>query len=121
MKTNKLPIFEHNNALMQLDTYMLNSDLITDMYEYNYEFCNILVTKKIIDDDELKYTIFVNKVDDNSHIMKIEFDCINTIHGIDVYFDTDFDTELVNGRVIIYDNMASDQIQNTILNVLCMF
>ena len=120
MKTNKLPIFEHNNALMQLDNYLLSGDLISDMYEYNYEFCNIFVNKKIIDDDNITYTIFVNKVDDNSHIMQIEFDCINTIHGIDVYFDTDFDTELVNGRVIIYDNMTNEQIQNTVLDVLRM-
>ena len=120
MKTNKLPIFEHNNALMQLDNYILSYDLISDMYEYNYEFCNILITKKIIDSDNVTYTIFVNKVDDNSHIMQVEFDCINTLHGIDIYFNTDIDTELVNGRVIIYDNMKTDQIQNTILDVLRM-
>ena len=111
-------IFEHNNALVNFDTYMTSCDLISDVYEHNYEFCNILITKKIISDDELKYIICVNKVIDNSHIMNIEFDCIDTIHGIDVYINTDYDTELVNGRIILYDEMTNEQIQNVIIDVL---
>lgn len=111
-------IFEHNNALIKLDTYMTSCDLISDMYEHGYEFTNILVTKKIISDDEIKYIIRVNKVIDNSHIMNVEFDCIDTVHGIDVYINTDYDTELVNGRIILYDEMTGEQIQNSIIDVL---
>ena len=117
--TNKLPIFEHNATLIKFDTYMLSSNLISDMYEHSYEFCNILVTKKIISDDEIKYIIRVNKVIDNSHIMNIEFDCIDTIHGIDIYINTDYDTELVNGRIILYDEMSYEQIQNSVIDILC--
>lgn len=117
--TNKLPIFEHNNALVNFDTYMTSCNLISDMYEHGYEFTNILIAKKIIDDDELKYIIRVNKVIDNSHIMNIEFDCINTIHGVDIYINTDYDTELVNGRIILYDEMSDEQIQNSVIDILC--
>lgn len=116
--TNKLPIFEHNATLIKLDKYMISGELLIDMYEYGYEFTNILINKKIIDDDEIKYIIHVNKVIDNSHIMNIEFDCINTIHGINVYINTDYDTELVNGRIILYDEMSYEQIQNSIIDVL---